>query len=74
MMERAHWLKEQGKAQLALHLIDFAIRGAQDDATRKGALLLKSEILDARADIEPSLIARNILRTGAAIAREQGKH
>ena len=72
VMERARRLKEQGKAQLALHLIDFVIKGAQADATRKGALLLKSEILDARADIEPSLIARNILRTGAAIAREQG--
>ncbi|MDP2919122.1 MAG: alkyl sulfatase dimerization domain-containing protein [Dehalococcoidia bacterium] len=70
IMKRAEQLKEQGQSQLALHLIDFAIKGAKDTATRKEALLLKSEILNARADIEPSLIARNILRTGAVTAKD----
>ncbi len=71
IMARAKQLKDSGKSQLALHLIDFAIKGAGDNTTRKSALLLKSEILNARADIEPSLIARHILRTGAGIARGQ---
>jgi alkyl sulfatase BDS1-like metallo-beta-lactamase superfamily hydrolase len=71
VMTRAKQLKESGKSQLALHLIDFAIKGAGDAGTRKNALLLKAEILNARADIEPSLIARHILRTGASIAKEQ---
>jgi len=70
IMARAKKLKEQGKSQLALHLIDFAIKGAKDNAVRKDALLLKCELLNARADIEPSLIARHILRTGAAAAKD----
>ena len=70
VMARARRLKQQGNSQLALHLIDFAIKGAKDNAVRKDALLLKSELLNARADIEPSLIARHILRTGAAAAKD----
>jgi alkyl sulfatase BDS1-like metallo-beta-lactamase superfamily hydrolase len=70
IMTRAKQLKDQGNSQLALHLIDFAIKGTKDAPVRKEALTLKSEILNARADIEPSLIARNILRTGAVAARD----
>jgi alkyl sulfatase BDS1-like metallo-beta-lactamase superfamily hydrolase len=70
LMARARTLKDQGSSQLALHLIDFVIKGARDAPTCKAALLMKSELLSARADIEPSLIARHILRTGAQAAKE----
>ena len=68
LSERARELKGEGKIQPALHLVDFAIKGA-DGSNRKEALLLKAELLDARADAEPSFIARNIFRNGANFAR-----
>ena len=70
LVERAKELKGKGRIQPALHLADFAIKGA-NDSKRKEALLLKAELLDAKADAEPSFIARNIFRNGANSAREQ---
>jgi len=69
LVKRAKELKQQQQSQLALHIIDFVIHGSKTKSVLKEALALKAEILNARADIEPSLIARHILRTGAEIVK-----
>jgi len=38
---------------------------------RKEALLLKSELLKERADMEPSYIARNIFHAGATLTKQE---
>jgi glyoxylase-like metal-dependent hydrolase (beta-lactamase superfamily II) len=57
--------------QLALHMVDFIIKGSDSKAKQKEAWLLKSELLKARADAEPSYIARNIFRAGSTLARQE---
>ena len=71
LLERSRELRKQGKVQLALHLADFVIEGTQDNQSCKEALLLKAELLEAKASAERSYIARNILRHGAKAAREE---
>ena len=71
LLQRASKLQQEGNIQLALHLVDFVIRGAENDSKRKEALLLKANLLDAKADAEPSLIARNIFRNGAQLVRKE---
>lgn len=71
LVKEAKTLKETGKIQLSLNVIDFLVRGSQDKAIRKEALLLKSELLEARADVESSYIARNIFRAGATLAKQE---
>lgn len=66
VLRRARELREND-VQLALHLVDLVIDGA-DSTRRTEALQLKSELLQVRADREPSFIARNIFRNGAARA------
>jgi len=70
---QARQLKQEGNPQLGLHIIDFVIRGTEDIAIRKEAMLLKAELLDDKARVEPSMIARHILQSGATITREQGE-
>ncbi len=70
LLRRARDLQQNGDVQLALHLVDF-ILDASDAAAAAEALQLKSELLEARAALEPSFIARNILKNGAAAAAEQ---
>jgi len=70
---RVRQLKQEGNPQLGLHIIDFVIRGTEDIAKRKEAMLLKAELLDDKARVEPSMIARHILQSGATITREQGE-
>jgi len=71
LLQRAGKLQQEGNIQLALHLVDFVIRGAENDSKRREALLLKANLLDAKADAEPSFIARNILRSGAQLVRKE---
>ena len=71
LVQEARRLKEEGKVQLSLNIIDFAVRGGRDKTVRKQALLLKSELLEARADAEPSYIARNIFRSGATLTKQE---
>jgi len=70
LLERARALQQAGDAQLALHLVDFVLDGGEASLARD-AWQLKSQLLTARADAEPSFIARNILRNGAATAAER---
>jgi alkyl sulfatase BDS1-like metallo-beta-lactamase superfamily hydrolase len=71
LLQRAREVRAQD-VQLALHLVDF-VAIASESPLRREALQLKSELLAARADIEPSFIARNIFRNGAARAAEEAK-
>lgn len=71
ILQEAQRLKADGKIQLSLNVIDFIVKGTQDKSVRKEALLLKSELLKARADAEPSYIARNIFRAGAALTKQE---
>lgn len=69
VMARARELKDAGKVQLALHLVDLALDAG--DGPRREALELKSSLLDALAAEEKSLIARNIFLGGVRqIARD----
>ncbi|HEY33247.1 MAG TPA: MBL fold metallo-hydrolase [Dehalococcoidia bacterium] len=71
LVQEANILRDGGKIQLALNIVDFVIRGTEDGAERKKALLLKSELLNARANAEPSYIARNIFHAGATLAKQE---
>jgi alkyl sulfatase BDS1-like metallo-beta-lactamase superfamily hydrolase len=71
ILQEAQRLKADGKIQLSLNVIDFVVKGTQDKSVRKEALLLKSELLKARADAEPSYIARNIFSAGAALTKQE---
>jgi hypothetical protein len=51
-------------------LVDFVLFGeGEDGPSAREAHALKADLLQARADAEPSFIARNIFRHGAS--REQ---
>jgi alkyl sulfatase BDS1-like metallo-beta-lactamase superfamily hydrolase len=63
LLDRARTLRAAGDAQLALHLVDFVMDSGADPGGE--ARVLKAELLRARADAEPSYIARNILKAGA---------
>jgi len=71
LLKRARALQQAGNPQLALHLTDFVIKGSQNVSEQKEALELKTALLNDRADIEPSLIARHILRSGATIIKAE---
>ena len=71
ILQEAQRLKADGKIQLSLNVIDFVVKGTQDKSVQKEALVLKSELLKARADGEPSYIARNIFRAGAALSKQE---
>ena len=64
-------LQKKGNIQLALHMADFVIKGSKDTAKRKEAFNLKAELLKAKAEAEPSYIARNIFRAGATLAKQE---
>jgi alkyl sulfatase BDS1-like metallo-beta-lactamase superfamily hydrolase len=64
LLNRAETLKEAGEIQLALHVVDFILDNPET-ASLKEAHGLKADLLQARADAEPSFIARNIFATSA---------
>jgi len=62
LLDRAKALSAEGKNQLALHLTDFVIDA--DGALKRDACEFKIQLLEAIAEAEKSLIARNIFRGG----------
>jgi alkyl sulfatase BDS1-like metallo-beta-lactamase superfamily hydrolase len=66
LLNRAKALKEAGKTQLALHLVDFVLDNPKT-AGLKEVHVLKADLLQARADEEPSFIARNIFINGVRL-------
>ncbi len=73
ILNRSKQLMTEGKIQLALHLVDFIVKGIEDKTQKKAALLLKAELLDARAEKERNSIARNIFLVGAEEAEQLAK-
>lgn len=73
VLKRALQLKVEGEVQLALHLVDFVIKGAAQKEQQKAALLLKADLLDARSASEVNQIARNIMLAGAEEAEQMAK-
>lgn len=71
ILHEAQLLKANGKIQLSLNVTDFVVKGTEDKSVQKEALRLKSELLEARADAEPSYIARNIFRAGATLTKQE---
>lgn len=69
VLERAAALRSEGNLRLACHLVEFAVLA---EPGSREAHALRSEVYDARAKLEPSSIARNILNH-AALASAQGK-
>lgn len=65
-LNHAKKLYEEGKSQLALHILDVIIKGSIPDknSTLLNACSLKSKILTQKVAEEPSFIAKNILRNG----------
>ncbi len=65
-LEQAKKNMEEGKQQLALHLLDVIINGTEsEDALLLDALRLKSKVLKQKAETETSFIASNIINNGA---------
>ncbi|MFB0561494.1 MAG: alkyl sulfatase dimerization domain-containing protein [Candidatus Lokiarchaeia archaeon] len=69
LLNRAKALKEAEEIQLALHLVDFVLDNPET-SNLKDARDLKADLLQARADAEPSFIARNIFLNGARRERQ----
>jgi alkyl sulfatase BDS1-like metallo-beta-lactamase superfamily hydrolase len=69
LLNRAEAMKEAGETQLAIHLVDFILDNPET-ASLKEAHDLKAELLQSRADAEPSFIARNIFATSARRERQ----
>ncbi|MEX2705865.1 MAG: alkyl sulfatase dimerization domain-containing protein [Candidatus Freyrarchaeum guaymaensis] len=59
LLSRAKALKEAGEIQLALHLVDFVLDNPETSDLSE-AHSLKADLLEIRASVEPSFIARNI--------------
>jgi len=74
-LEYARKLYEEGKLQLALHILDIIIKGT-DDMHNKilfEALNLKYKILKQKANDETSFIAANIIDNAAYQIKEKIK-
>jgi alkyl sulfatase BDS1-like metallo-beta-lactamase superfamily hydrolase len=71
LIERARELQKEGDIQLALHVVDFAIKGTDDVSRRREAVLLKADLLEARGDDVRNFIAGNIMRTSAHLLRQE---
>ncbi len=69
VLARAAALKAEGNLRLACHLVEFAVLA---EPGSKEAHALRSDVYDARAKLETSSIARNILNH-AALASARGK-
>ena len=64
-IEQAKRLYEDGKIQLALHVVDVVIKGAtSENDTLLEAYTLKKKLIKIKKDEEPSYIAKNSYNTG----------
>ncbi len=67
VLERAAALRQEGNLRLACHLVEFAVLAEPGSAA---AHELRAEIYAARAALEPSSMARNILNHAAQASRQ----
>ena len=69
---------EEGKLQLALHLLDVIIKGTDENDQKNDELFLevfstKSKLLKMKSDQETSFIASNIVKNGATMLQPKIK-
>jgi alkyl sulfatase BDS1-like metallo-beta-lactamase superfamily hydrolase len=69
VLARVHALREAGNLRLACHLVEYAVIA---EPGSKEAHALRAEVYSARANLQESSMARNILNH-AALASGQGK-
>lgn len=69
VLQRAAALRDEGNLRLACHLVEFAVLA---EPGSRAAHDLRAEIYAARAALQPSSMARNILNH-AALASRQGR-
>ena len=60
ILEKARKLMDEGKTQLALHVIDILALAADDDEDVKEAKKLKSKLLHMRSEDVPSVVSTNL--------------
>jgi len=73
-LERAKILFNEGKIQLALHLLDVVIKGSTlENENLLEAYILKSQILKEKIKAEPAFIAQNSYLSGIAVIEEKIK-
>ncbi len=70
LIEHARSLQKENDTQMALHIIDFVVKGTENEGLLKESRLLKAELLEARAGEVDNFIARNIMRTSAGELRQ----
>jgi len=69
VLQTAISLRDSGQPQLALHVIDLLALSPTSHPEVKAARALKAEMLDAFGTEHPSVVSRNIYRSGAARLR-----
>jgi len=71
VLEKARSLMEEGKTQMALHIIDILALAPDDDEDVKKARKLKSRLLHLRSENVPSVVSTNLYISHAdALDRE----
>jgi len=74
VIDEARQLLSENNPQLALHLIDYVVDGTNVTTMRKEALILRSQILDARAKTMTNGMVKNTLLRDAEAAEQEAKN
>jgi len=74
LIDEARQLLSENDPQLALHMIDYVVDGTNLTAVRKEALILRSQILDARAKSVANGMVKNTLLREAEAAEQEAKN
>ena len=65
VLKTARSLRDTGNAQLALHVLDLLANGPLEDADVRAAREMKADLLESFGQAHPSVVSRNIYRSGA---------
>lgn len=65
VLARAKALRDEGKIQLALHVVDLLALGNDGDPLTREAQALKAELCTARAEEVTSVVSRNLYLSAA---------
>ncbi|WP_281016999.1 MULTISPECIES: alkyl sulfatase dimerization domain-containing protein [unclassified Minwuia] len=65
VLKTARSLRDSGQPQLALHVLDLLAQGPVADADVRAAREMKADLLESFGQEHPSVVSRNIYRSGA---------
>ena len=65
VLKTARSLRDSGQPQLALHVLDLLALGSAEDADVRAAREMKADLLESFGQEHPSVVSRNIYRSGA---------